>query len=74
MYVPCECCVLHVEASATGRSVVQRSPTDFMCITVCNQVQQSHSTPALSRQKGSNCERIINSITVCSTYFHGNAP
>jgi hypothetical protein len=28
MSVSCECCVCHAEVSATGRSLVQRSPTE----------------------------------------------
>jgi hypothetical protein len=34
MFVRCECC--QVEVSATGRSLVQRSPTDCGCVTVCD--------------------------------------
>ena len=33
-----KCCVLHVEFSATGRSLVQRSLTE--CVNECDQVQQ----------------------------------
>jgi hypothetical protein len=29
-----------VEVSATGRSLVQRSPIDCMCVTECYQIQQ----------------------------------
>ena len=32
------CC--QVEVSATGRSLVQRSPTDCVCVTECDKVQQ----------------------------------
>jgi hypothetical protein len=32
------CC--QVEVSATGRSLVQRSPTESLCVFDCNQVQQ----------------------------------
>ena len=33
MSVFCECCTLHVEASATGRSLVEGSPTE--CMSLC---------------------------------------
>jgi hypothetical protein len=32
------CC--QVEASATGRSLIQRSPTERVCVTECDQEQQ----------------------------------
>jgi hypothetical protein len=35
MFVSCECLCCHVEVSATGRSLVQRSPTDCgVCVNV----------------------------------------
>jgi hypothetical protein len=30
----CKCCVSHVEFSVMGRSLVQRSPTEFFCVCV----------------------------------------
>ena len=41
------CC--QIEASATGPSLVQRSPTECVCVHVCDQVQQETSTPTVSR-------------------------
>jgi hypothetical protein len=35
MSVFCECCVLLVEASATGRYLVRGSRTECMCVCVC---------------------------------------
>ena len=41
MFVCCEGCLLFpVETSATGRSLVQRSPAEFYCVTVCDHMQQ----------------------------------
>jgi hypothetical protein len=40
MFVSCECCVLQVETSATGSSLVQSIPTDRECVIVCDHVQQ----------------------------------
>jgi hypothetical protein len=42
MFVSYIYCVVLVEASATGRSLVQGSPTEcvFVCVTLCAQVQQ----------------------------------
>jgi hypothetical protein len=40
MFVSCRlfaCC--QVEVSATGRSLVQRSPTDVWCVFQCDQVK-----------------------------------
>ena len=39
-----------VEVSMTGRSLVQRSPIEYVCVCVCecNQVRQKSSTPAVS--------------------------
>src|SRR5215470_2767349 len=37
MFVSCECLCCQVEVSATGRSFVQRSPTDCgVCLSVCS--------------------------------------
>jgi hypothetical protein len=33
-------CVVQVEASATGRSLVEGSPTECVYVRVCDQVQQ----------------------------------
>jgi len=33
-------CVVQVEVSVTGRSVVRMSPTECVCVTECDQVQQ----------------------------------
>jgi hypothetical protein len=35
-------CVCQVEISATGRSLVQRSPTDLGCVTVCDQMNNNN--------------------------------
>ena len=41
MSVSCECCVCcQVEVSATGRSLVQRSPTECVCLSVISKPQQ----------------------------------
>ena len=46
-------CVVGLEVPAKGRSLVQRSPTDCLCVCVyvieCNQVQQLPFTPAMNR-------------------------
>ena len=41
------CC--QVEVSATGRSLVQRSPTECACVTECEKVQQLTSAPIMRR-------------------------
>ena len=39
--VRCECCVCcQIEVSATGRSLVQRSPTEYVCLSVISKPQQ----------------------------------
>jgi hypothetical protein len=38
MFVSCECLCCQVEVSATGRSLVQRSPTDCG-VSECDQVE-----------------------------------
>jgi hypothetical protein len=49
------CC--QVEVSATGRSIIQRSPPETerksvcVCVTECDQVQQQPSTPTVSKMK-----------------------
>jgi hypothetical protein len=43
------CC--QVEVSATGRSLVQRSPADCLCVTECAQVQQETSAPPFGQNK-----------------------
>ena len=47
--ISCECCLCQVEVSATGRSLVQRSPTECVCVFVieCDQVTQQSSTPTM---------------------------
>ena len=47
LYVLCVVCC-QVEFFATGRSLVQRSPTERGVYNGCNQVQTKHSTPAVS--------------------------
>jgi hypothetical protein len=42
-------CVVLVYVSATGRSLVQRSPTECVCNIECDQMQQQPSTPTVSR-------------------------
>jgi hypothetical protein len=44
MFVSCECLCCQVEVFATGRSLVQRSPTDCgvcvcVCVCVCDHVK-----------------------------------
>ena len=71
MFVSCEWCVLvHVEVSATGRSLVQGSPTEF--VIVCDQVQQQPSTLTMVKwkenwvtKKGSNYSH--RQVTTCLT-------
>jgi hypothetical protein len=46
--VSCECCV-GTEVSATGRSLVQRSHIECVCVIECDQVQQYLSTPTVGR-------------------------
>ena len=37
IFVSCECCVLlQVEASSTSQSLVQGSPTECVCVIVCD--------------------------------------
>jgi hypothetical protein len=43
MFGSCECLCCHVEVSATGRSVVQRSPTD--CGVCLNVIKRKKITP-----------------------------
>ena len=40
--VSCACCVLQVELSAKGRSLVQRSPTESVCVSPCVCDQMRH--------------------------------
>jgi hypothetical protein len=44
MNVSCECCVLHMEACAMGRSLVQGSPTEGLFVVQCNYVKLTHYT------------------------------
>jgi hypothetical protein len=39
MFVSCECLCCQVEVSATGRSFVQRSPTDCGVCLECDQMK-----------------------------------
>ena len=47
--VNCECCVLSVEIPATGRSLVQRRPTESVCVTLiaCNNDLYTYNEYAL---------------------------
>ena len=60
------CC--QVEVSATGRSLVQRSPADCVCITECDQVQQETFAPPLGQNKKEDavitCYKIYFSLLV----------
>ena len=38
-FVSCECCMLS-DVFAMGRSLVQRGPTKYECVIVCDHVQQ----------------------------------
>jgi len=40
MNVYCERCFVHVEASTTGRSLVQGSPAECVCVAQCDHVKQ----------------------------------
>ena len=42
-------CVVQVEVYTSGRSFVQGSPTERVCIAACDQVQHKPSTPIVSR-------------------------
>jgi hypothetical protein len=37
MLVSCECCVEQVEVSAMGRSLVQGSPAECVCVIECDE-------------------------------------
>jgi hypothetical protein len=39
-----ERCVAQVEASVTGRSLVQGNPTECVCFVQCDHVKQHHHT------------------------------
>jgi hypothetical protein len=49
MFVSLQCLCCHVEVSATGRSLVQRSPTDC-CVFQCDQVK--------NKNLDTNCEYV----------------
>jgi len=40
MFVSCECCVVQLGASATGRSLIQGSHTERVRVNECDQAQQ----------------------------------
>jgi len=76
MSVCCEFVCCHEEVFATGRSLVQRSPTDCVSVAECGQVQQEHSAPTVGGYKGvrmterelkkeriSNCDYLNNVCT-----------
>ena len=42
-------CFVQVQLSGTGRSLVQRSPTDSMFVMECDQVKQQSSAPTMGR-------------------------
>jgi hypothetical protein len=44
MNVCCERCVVHVDASTTGRSLVQGIPTKCVCVVQCVNVKQYLTT------------------------------
>ena len=50
------CC--QVEVSTTGRSLVQRNPTQFACVTKCDQVRQWPCMCAVTKEKISKKRKI----------------
>ena len=46
----------HVQGSASGRSLVQRSPTECVCVIECDQVQDT-STPTMSSRSSSRLRK-----------------
>ena len=42
-------CVVQVEASATSRSLKQEIPTEYVCVTECDQLQRQSSTSTAGR-------------------------
>jgi hypothetical protein len=53
MFVACNCLCCHVEVSATARSLVHRSSTDYgVCLSVIT-CKQTTPTPNVSTQKRS---------------------
>jgi len=71
------CC--QVEFSVTGRSLIQRRPTECVCVcaTECDQLKQYLSTPVMSRYKevrketknGTEILRLINKKKYLLKYF-----
>jgi len=49
VFFECCLCVIQVEASATGRFLVQGNPTECVCVIEYGQVQPLQSTPRMSR-------------------------
>jgi hypothetical protein len=49
IFVSCECLCCQVEVSATSRSLVQRSPTDFGVCPIVIKWKETTSTPTMSR-------------------------
>jgi hypothetical protein len=67
MFVSCECLCYQVEVSATGRSLVQRSPTDcgvFECDQVKTKTLYTYCEQVGSR--GKDCETFWCNVTCCS--------
>jgi len=59
MNISCECSVSQLGVSATGRSVVQRSPTDSVCV---HHIQQKPSTHTKCKVLGGQNEKEGNTV------------